>query len=171
LAGDLGISHLRSGEEILSEVGISIKGVLKMMGMFSMTGAGKSNTELVLNTRIIDNSPKTVGLIFDFAGQLLTEKDIGSQSGLRDHPPFSHKGSLLLSKRRQIIHRLTHTLTPGRLRTIFPEIGTPQIRVARRLYEQLSNCWIEQSLEIYNREGHSGAGKINKYHQKNVIML
>jgi DNA helicase HerA-like ATPase len=39
-----------------------------MMGMFGMTGSGKTNTELILNAQLIDNSPKTVALIFDFAG-------------------------------------------------------------------------------------------------------
>jgi DNA helicase HerA-like ATPase len=168
LAGELEIGHLRSGEEILSEVGLSVKAVPKMMGMFGMTGSGKTNTELVLNARIIDNSPKTVGLIFDFAGQLLTGKDIGSQNGLRDHPLFHTKVSYYSARDGKLSIGL-HTLTPGRLRTIFPEIGTPQIRVARRLYEQLGNCWIEQSLEIYSLEGHSGVGNIIKYHQKNVI--
>jgi hypothetical protein len=41
--------------------------------------------------------------------------------------------------------------------------------VGRRLYEQLSNCWIEQSLEIYGLEKHSGVGNIIKSHRRNVI--
>ncbi len=168
LAGDLEIGHLRSGEEVLIEVGITVKAIPKMMGMFGMTGSGKTNTELVLNARIIDGSPKTVGLIFDFAGQLLTGKDIGAQSGLRDHPLFHTKVRYYSARDGKLCIGL-HTLTPGRLRTIFPEIGKPQIRVARRLYEQLGNCWIEQSLEIYNLESHSGIGKLIKYQQKNVI--
>jgi hypothetical protein len=139
-----------------------------MMGMFGMTGSGKTNTELILNARIIDRSPETVGLIFDFAGQLLTGKDIGSQSGLRDHPLFHSKVRYYSAREGKLCIGL-HTLTPGRLRTIFPEMGKPQVRVARRLYEQLGNCWIEQSLEIYGLEGHTGVGNIIKYHQKNVI--
>ena len=74
LSGDLEIGFLRSGEVVLGEVGISVKAIPKMMGMFGMTGSGKTNTELILNARIIDN-PETVGLIFDFAGQLLSGKD------------------------------------------------------------------------------------------------
>jgi DNA helicase HerA-like ATPase len=168
LAGDLEIGRLRSGQDVLGEVGVSIKAIPKMMGMFGMTGSGKTNTELILNARIIDRSPETVGLIFDFAGQLLTGKDIGSQSGLRDHPLFHSKVRYYSAREGKLCIGL-HTLTPGRLRTIFPEMGKPQVRVARRLYEQLGNCWIEQSLEIYGLEGHTGVGNIIKYHQKNVI--
>ncbi|UCC58742.1 MAG: ATP-binding protein [Candidatus Bathyarchaeum sp.] len=168
LAGDLEIGHLRSGEEILSGVGISVKAIPKMMGMFGMTGSGKTNTELILNARIIDSSPKTVGLIFDFAGQLLTGKDIGSHTGLRNHPLFHTKIRYYSARDGKLCIGL-HTLTPGRLRTIFPEIGRPQVRVARRLYEQLGGCWIEQSLETYSLEGYSGIGKIINYQQRNVI--
>lgn len=167
LSGDLEIGRLRSGEDVLGEVGISAKAIPKMMGMFGMTGSGKTNTELILNARIIDN-PETVGLIFDFAGQLLSGKDIGSESGLRDHPLFHSKVRYYSARGGKLCIGL-RTLTPGRLWTIFPDIGRPQIRVARRLYEQLGKCWIEQSLEIYRIESHSGVGRIINYQQKNVI--
>ena len=168
LARDLNIGLLRSGEDVLGEVGISVKAIPKMMGMFGMTGSGKTNTELVLNARIIDN-PQTVGLIFDFAGQLLSGKDIGSEGGgLRDHPLFHSKVNYYSAREGKLCIGL-HTLTPGRLWTIFPDIGRPQVRVARRLYEQLGKCWIEQALEIYRIEGHSGIGRIINYQQKNVI--
>jgi DNA helicase HerA-like ATPase len=167
LAGDLEIGFLRSGEEVLGEVGVSVKAIPKMMGMFGMTGSGKTNTELILNARIIDN-PKTVGLIFDFAGQLLSGKDIGSESGLRDHPLF-HTNVRYYSARAGKLCIGLHTLTPGRLWTIFPEIGKPQVRVARRLYEQLGRYWIKQSIETYSLEGPSGVGRIINYQQKTVI--
>ena len=167
LAGDLEIGRLRSGEEVLGIVGLNAKAIPKMMGMFGMTGSGKTNTELVLNARIIDN-PETVGLIFDFAGQLLSGKDIGSESGLGDHPLF-HSNVRYYSARDGKLCIGLRTLTPGRLWTIFPDIGRPQIRVARRLYEQLGKCWVEQSLEVYRQEGHSGVGRIISYNQKNVI--
>ncbi len=167
LAGDLEIGRLRSGEEVLIDVGLTVKAIPKMMGMFGMTGSGKTNTELILNARIIDN-PETVGLIFDFAGQLLLGKDIGSDSGLRDHPLFHTKVRYYSARDGKLCIGL-HTLTPGRLWTIFPGIGKPQVRVARRLYEQLGNCWIEQSLEIYRNEGHAGIGRIISYQQKTVI--
>jgi hypothetical protein len=148
LAGDLEIGRLRSGQDVLGEVGVSIKAIPKMMGMFGMTGSGKTNTELILNARIIDRSPETVGLIFDFAGQLLTGKDIGSQSGLRDHPLFHSKVRYYSAREGKLCIGL-HTLTPGRLRTIFPEMGKPQVRVARRLYEQLGNCWFRGSYRCW----------------------
>jgi hypothetical protein len=62
-----------------------------MMGMFGMTGSGKTNTELILNAQLIDHSPQTVALIYDFAGQLLDGKEIKPQQGLRDHPLFHSK--------------------------------------------------------------------------------
>ena len=158
LAGDLEIGSLRSGEEVLSGVGINVKAIPKMMGMFGMTGSGKTNTELILNARIIDN-PETVGLIFDFAGQLLSGKDIRSEGGLRDHPLFHTKVRYYSARDGKLCIGL-HTLTPGRLWTIFSGIGKPQVRVARRLHEQLGKCWIEQSLEIYRNEGHAGIGRI-----------
>ncbi|MCW4015987.1 MAG: ATP-binding protein [Candidatus Bathyarchaeota archaeon] len=167
LSGDLEIGRLRSGETVLGEVGISVKAIPKMMGMFGMTGSGKTNTELILNARIIDN-PETVGLIFDFAGQLLSGKDIGAESGLREHPLFHSKVRYYSAREGKLCIGL-RTLTPGRLWTIFPDIGRPQIRVSRRLYEQLGTCWIEQSLETYRMEGHSGVGRIINYQQKNVI--
>ncbi len=167
LSGDLEIGLLRSGENVLGAVGISVKAIPKMMGMFGMTGSGKTNTELVLNARIIDN-PETVGLIFDFAGQLLSGKDIGSGSGLGDHPLFHSKVRYYSARGGKLCIGL-RTLTPGRLWTIFPEIGRPQIRVARRLYEQLGKCWIEESREAYILEGYLGVGKIINYKSPNVI--
>ncbi|TRO51897.1 ATP-binding protein [Candidatus Bathyarchaeota archaeon] len=167
LSGELEIGHLRSGEEVLGVVGINAKAIPKMMGMFGMTGSGKTNTELMLNARIIDN-PETVGLIFDFAGQLLSGKDIDSESGLGDHPLFYSKVRYYSARDGKLCIGL-NTLTPGRLWTIFPDIGKPQIRVARRLYEQLGRCWIKESLETYRVDGYSGIGRIINYQQKNVI--
>ena len=168
LAGDLEIGLLRSGEDLLGEVGVSVKAIPKMMGMFGMTGSGKTNTELVLNARIIDN-PETVGLIFDFAGQLLSGKDIGSDaSGLRDHPLYHSKVRYYSARDGKLCIGL-RTLTPGRLWTLFPEIRRPQIRVARRLYEQLGKCWIEESREAYALDGYLGVGKIITYKSPTVI--
>ncbi|MGC9345175.1 MAG: ATP-binding protein [Candidatus Bathyarchaeales archaeon] len=168
LKGDLEIGRLRSGEHLLDSVGISFEAIPLMMGMFGMTGSGKTNTELVLNARIIDYSPKTVGLIFDFAGQLLTGKGIEPKRGLRDHPFFHTKVRYYSAREGRLCIGL-HTLHPGRLRTIFPEIGKPQVRVARRLYEKLGSSWIEESLEAYGAEGYVGVGKIINYKAKSVI--
>ena len=86
LSGELEVGRLRSEDQLLGSVGINIDALPRMMGMFGMTSSGKTNTELILNAQIIDNSPRTVALIFDFAGQLLEGKEIKPQRGLRDHP-------------------------------------------------------------------------------------
>ena len=91
LSGELEVGRLRSEDQLLGSVGINIDALPRMMGMFGMTGSGKTNTELILNAQIIDNSPRTVALIFDFAGQLLEGKEIKPQRGLRDHPFFHSK--------------------------------------------------------------------------------
>ncbi len=168
LVGELEIGCLRSGEQMLGHVGINIEAIPLMMGMFGMTGSGKTNTELILNARIIDHSPRTVGLIFDFAGQLLTGKSIEPQRGLRDHPLFHTKVRYYSAREGKVCIGL-YTLHPGRLRTLFPEIGKPQIRVARRLYEKLGSSWIEESLAEYGTEGYIGVGKIINYKVKTVI--
>jgi len=168
LKGDLEIGRLRSGGYLLGSVGISFEAIPLMMGMFGMTGSGKTNTELVLNARIIDYSPKTVGLIFDFAGQLLTGKGIEPKRGLRDHPFFHTKVRYYSAREGRLCIGL-HTIHPGKLRTIFPEIGKPQARVARRLYEKLGSSWIEESLKAYGIEGYVGVGKIINYRAKSVI--
>jgi len=168
LGGDLEVGRLRSGEQVLGLVGISVEAIPLMMGMFGMTGSGKTNTELILNARIIDYSPKTVALIFDFAGQLLTGKGIEPQRGLRDHPLFHTKVRYYSAREGKLCIGL-HTLHPGRLRTIFPEMGKPQIRVARRLHEKLGSSWIEESLEAYGVEGYVGVGNIINYKAKSVI--
>jgi len=168
LGGDLEVGCLRSGEQVLGPVGVSVEAIPLMMGMFGMTGSGKTNTELILNARIIDYSPKTVGLIFDFTGQLLTGKGIEPQRGLRDHPLFHTKVRYYSAREGKLCIGL-RTLHPGRLRTIFPEIGRPQIRVARRLYEKMGSSWIEESLEAYGEEGYVGVGEIINYKAKSVI--
>jgi DNA helicase HerA-like ATPase len=167
LSGDLEIGLLRSGEDVQGPVGISVKAIPKMMGMFGMTGSGKTNSELVLNARIIDN-PETVGLIFDFAGQLLSGKDIGSGSGLKNHPLFHTKVRYYSAREGKLCIGL-RTLTPGRLWTIFPSIGKPQIRVARRLYKHLGNTWIEKSCEAFILDGYLGVGNLINYKSPNVI--
>ena len=58
LAGELEIGRLRSGEHVLGSVGIDVEAIPRMMGMFGMTGSGKTNCELILNAQIIDHSPK-----------------------------------------------------------------------------------------------------------------
>jgi len=138
------------------------------MGMFGMTGSGKTNTELVLNAQIIDNSPKTVALIFDFAGQLLDGKGIKPQRGLRDHPLFHTKVQYYSARDGKMAVGL-YTITPDKLIVLFPDIGLPQFRLARKLYRKIGKTWIEEAREAYGAEGHAGVGRIADYKMKHVI--
>ncbi len=170
LGGDLEIGRLRSGEQVLGPVGISVQAIPKMMGMFGMTGSGKTNCELVLNARIIDNSPRTVGLIFDFAGQLLTGKDIEPQRGLRDHPLFHSKVRYYSARERKLCVGL-YTLHPAKLQTIFPDVSDAQYRLAKRLYEKLGKNWIEGALETYERGESREVRNIARAHTKVIDAL
>jgi len=155
LFGELEVGRLRSGEQLLGLAGINIDTIPRMMGMFGMTGSGKTNTELVINAQIIDHSPKTVALIFDFAGQLLEGKEIKPQRGLKDHPLFHNKVQYYSAKDRKMTIGL-YTITPEKLDTLFPEVHPPQKRLAWTLYKQLGKDWIEKVRETYRAEGHVG---------------
>ncbi|MBX5327092.1 MAG: ATP-binding protein [Candidatus Bathyarchaeia archaeon] len=168
LEGELEIGRLRSGETVLGSVGINIDAIPYMMGMFGMTGSGKTNSELVLNAQIIDHSPMTVGVIFDFAGQLLEGKGIKPQKGLRDHPSFHTKVNYYSTKEDKMKIGL-YTLTPGKLQTLFPEIGYPQFRFAQKLYKVFGTEWIEKSLEIFAGGGYKELGNKAGYGNKSVI--
>ena len=168
LAGELEIGRLRSGEQLIGSVGIDVEAIPLMMGMFGMTGCGKTNCELILNARIIDHSPKTVGLIFDFAGQLLTGKGITPQRGLRDHPLFHRKVRYYSAKEKKLVVGL-YTLHPYRLQTLFPDIGFPQFRLAQKLYNALGKDWIEKALEVYGEGGYAKVGKVAGYGHKAAI--
>jgi hypothetical protein len=167
LAGELEIGRLRSGERTLGTVGIDVSAIPRMMGMFGMTGSGKTNTELIINAQLIDHSPKTAGLIFDFAGQLLEGKEIGGR-GLRDHPLFHSRVSFYTTKEEKMRIGL-HTLLPWKLHTLFPEIGYPQYRLAKELHKRLGNKWIEDAREVYVVKGYKGIAEIAGYGNKSVI--
>jgi len=168
LSGELELGRLRSGEELLGTVGINIEAIPLMMGMFGMTGSGKTNTELILNAQLIDNSPKTVALIFDFASQLLEGKGIRPQKGLRDHPLFHSKVRYYSARNGKMTVGL-YTITPEKLLTLFPDIGLPQFRLSRKLYTKLGKTWIEEAREAYAAEGHVGVGHLADYKMKHVI--
>lgn len=168
LAGELEIGRLRSGEQLLGSVGVNIESIPLMIGMFGMTGSGKTNTELVLNAQLIDNSPKTVALIFDFAGQLLEGKGIKPQRGLRDHPLFHSRVQYYSGRDGKLIVGL-YTVTPEKLLTLFPDIGLPQYRLARKLHRKLGRTWIEETKEAYASEGYAGVGHLGDYKMKHVI--
>ncbi len=168
LSGELEVGCLRSGEQLLGSAGINFEAIPLMMGMFGMTGSGKTNTELILNAQIVDNSPKTVALIFDFAGQLLDGKGIKPQKGLRDHPLFHSKIQYYSARDTKMTVGL-YTLTPEKLITIFPDLGLPQYRLARKLFKKLGKTWVEQARDAYASEGHAGVGRLAEYKMKHVI--
>jgi len=168
LGGELEIGRLRSGEQVLGPVGISVEAIPLMMGMFGMTGCGKTNCELMLNARIIDSSPSTVGLIFDFAGQLLEGKGITPQRGLRDHPRFHTRVRYYSAREKKMLVGL-YTVHPYKLRTLFPDITQHQVRLAQKLYKSLGRTWIEQSREAYVRDGYKGVAGLTDYKSKAVI--
>ena len=168
LADELEIGHLRSGEKLLGPVGVSVEAIPLMMGMFGMTGCGKTNCELMLNARIIDSSPKTVGLIFDFAGQLLEGKELRPQRGLRDHPLFHTRVRYYSARERKMLVGL-YTIHPQKLSTLFPDITHHQVRVAKKLYRRLGSTWIEQLQEAYGRDGYKGVAGLTEYKGKAVI--
>jgi hypothetical protein len=168
LSGELEIGRLRSGEQLLGSAGINVEAIPLMIGMFGMTGSGKTNTELILNAQIIDNGPKTVALIFDFAGQLLEGKGIKPQKGLKDHPLF-HSRIQYYSARDGKMAVGLYTITPEKLLTLFPDIGLPQFRLARKLRGKIGKTWIEEARKAYTAEGYAGVGRLADYRMKHVI--
>lgn len=155
LLGDLEVGRVRSGENLLGVAGINIDTIPRMMGMFGMTGSGKTNTELIINAQIIDSSPRTVALIFDFAGQLLEGKEIKPQRGLKDHPLFHSKVRYFSARDGKMTVGL-HTITPEKLDTLFAEVQPPQRRLAWTLYKQFGKEWIEKARDMYRAEGQVG---------------
>ncbi len=168
LTGELEVGKLRSGEQQLGSVGINIEAIPLMMGMFGMTGSGKTNTELFLNAQIIDNSPKTVALIFDFAGQLLEGKGIKPQKGLKDHPLFHSKVQHYSARDGKMVVGL-YTITPDKLLTMFPDLGYPQFRLAQKLYKKRDKFWIPEAKEAYGAKGYAEVGALIDYKRKDVI--
>ena len=168
LSGELEIGRLRSGEQVLGPVGVSFEAIPLMMGMFGMTGCGKTNCELMLNARIIDSSPSTTALIFDFAGQLLEGKGITPQRGLRNHPLFHTKVRYYSAREKKMLVGL-YTIHPYKLLTLFPDITQHQVRLAQKLYKSLGRTWIEQLREAYVREGYKGVAGLTDYKSKSVI--
>jgi len=152
LTGELEVGRLRSEDQLLGSVGITAEAIPRMMGMFGMTGSGKTNTELILNAQIIDHSPQTVALIFDFAGQLLEGKEIKPQRGLKDHPLFHSKVQHYSARDGKMTVGL-RTLTPAKLDTLFPDVQPPQKRLAWALYKHFGADWIERVREAYRAEG------------------
>lgn len=169
LSGELEIGCLRSGEQTLSSVGMNIDAVPRMMGMFGMTGSGKTNAELMINAQLIDHSPKTAGLIFDFAGQLLEGKELGNK-GMRDHPLF-HSRVRFYSTKEEKLRVGLRTLHPWKLRNLYSDTTDSQYRLAKKLYDQLGDEWIEKACEEYELNGRAGVAKIAHAHRETVDAL
>lgn len=168
LSDQLETGCLRSGDQLLGSVGINIEAIPRMMGMFGMTGSGKTNTELILNAQIVDNSPKTVALIFDFAGQLLEGKEITPQRGLQNHPLFHTKVQYYSARGGKIAIGL-RSITPHMLPALFPDIQPPQLKVAWALYRKLGETWIEETRAVNASNGYSGVGKLAGYTGKTAL--
>jgi len=62
-----------------------------------------------------------------------------------------------------------YTITPDKLLTMFPDIGLPQFRLAKKLYNRLGKAWIEETRNVYGAEGHAGVGRLADYKMKHVI--
>lgn len=61
------------------------------------------------------------------------------------------------------------TIRPGKLRTLFPDMGFPQFRLAQRLYKRLGRAWIVESRDAYGTDGYPGVAKIAGSQQRTVI--
>jgi len=141
LGGDLHIGYLRLGAQQSVPVGIQVSALPKHIGLFGMTGSGKTNTELIINACILDN-PKTVGLIFDFHGELWEGKGLGN--GLKDHPLFPTKGCYYTGERVKIGIR---TLRTADIFEMFPDLTPPQMRACRELQKEMGETWVQQVVE------------------------
>lgn len=141
LEGDLYIGYLRIGVQQSVPVGIQVSALPKHIGLFGMTGSGKTNTELIINARILDN-PKTVGLLFDFHGELWEGKGLGR--GLKDHPLFPTKGCYYTGERVKIGIR---TLRTCDIFEMFPDLTPPQMRACRELQKKIGETWVQQVIE------------------------
>jgi DNA helicase HerA-like ATPase len=62
-----------------------------------------------------------------------------------------------------------YTITPERLITLFPDLGLPQFRLARKLHRKLGKGWIQETREAYGVEGYAGVGRLADYKMKHVI--
>ncbi|MCX8175706.1 MAG: ATP-binding protein, partial [Candidatus Bathyarchaeota archaeon] len=144
-----------------------------MMAVVGQIGSGKTNAELVLNSSIILTNGEAVGLIFDFAGELLTGKGIGK--GLADLPNV--EGKLIyfgLEKPRrkvpyQPIHIGLRKLSPIDLAYLFHDLSFPQKHYAEKLYRKIgSHDWISKVVSKYLNEDVEGVIRLVQG-QKSVV--
>jgi hypothetical protein len=141
LGGDLHIGYLRLGVQQSVPVGIQVSALPKHIGLFGMTGSGKTNTELIINARILDD-PRTAGVTFDFHGELWEGKGLGK--GLRDHPLFPTRGRYYTGEKVKVGIRALRTLD---IFEMFPDLTPPQARACRELQKEMGETWVQQVIE------------------------
>jgi hypothetical protein len=137
--GDLQIGWLRSGSHSNPvPVGVQLSAIPKHIGLFGVTGSGKTNTELLINAQILEQ-PNTVGLIFDFHGELWEGKGIGK--GLKDHPHFPFRGRYYPEDKIKIG---VGTLSAQDIIEIFPDMTDSQRRACRELEREIGDFWVQK---------------------------
>ena len=166
ISGELPLGYLRSGSaSTQKKVGIDLKNIPRMLAIVGQIGSGKTNAELVLNSSILSTAGDAVTLIFDFAGELLTGKEIGK--GLIDHP-YAHELLEYYSTERPekeinygLIQIGLRRLRPRDLWFLLPELTYPQEHYAEKLYQKIGSAdWIAKAVTKYKNEDISGLTEI-----------
>jgi len=169
LSGELKLGYLREGgrgavKDVV--VGLDIDFIPRMAAIVGQIGSGKTNAELVLNSEVMASLGKAVGLIFDFAGELLTGKNIGR--GLADHPLAS---SLLEyvgveAPRAKVSYSFLRVglkdLDPHKLGWLLPDLTMPQMHYALKLRQALGEGWVEKAVKRYRDEDVDGVKRVAK---------
>jgi len=175
ISGQLEIGYLRSGGVVTKKtVGLDVKNIPRMMAIVGQIGSGKTNAELVLNASIMFTGGEAVGLIFDFAGELLTGKEIGK--GLADHP-YAQENLVYFGTEKPekkvpygVMQIGLRKLTPKSLSFLLPDLTSPQQHYAEKLYNRIgSPDWITKTLEIYESEDVDGVIRHTPTRQKGVV--
>jgi hypothetical protein len=175
ISGQLEIGYLRSGGLVTGKtVGIDVKSIPRMMAIVGQIGSGKTNAELVLNASIMFTRGEAVGLIFDFAGELLTGKEIGK--GLADHP-YAQENLVYFGTEKPekrvpygVMQIGLRKLTPKSLGFLLPDFTGPQQHYAEKLYRRIgSSDWITKTLEVYREEDVDGVVELAPTRQKSVV--
>ena len=163
LEGRLRLGYLREGgrgpvREVI--VGLDVDFIPRMAAMVGQIGSGKTNAELVLNSELMATQGEAVGLIFDFAGELLTGKNIGR--GLIDHPLASTRLEYvgLVKPKGEVgfipLRIGLKGLSPQQLQWLLPDVSQPQIHYAVKLSKHFGEDWVEKAVALYREEDADG---------------
>lgn len=158
ISGELSLGYLRSGSaSTQKQVGIDVKSIPRMMAIVGQIGSGKTNAELVLNSSVLSTSGDAVALIFDFAGELLTGKEIGR--GMVDHPHAQELLEYYGTERPEkdinygLIQIGLRGLRPKDLWFLLPELTYPQEHYAEKLFQKIhTDDWIAKAVARYKDE-------------------